>query len=423
MRNSLSLLSSRALVVSALALAACSVEAGRLTALDDGASGGGAPADPAATGSGDATGSAAGDGTGGGAGSGTGAGTGGGTGGSTDGGAIGDGPASTLSASEKLFRALEPRLTQTCGGTNGSCHVNGSFNQSPVWLATPDAYASIKKYPGIVVKDPQSSRLILKGAHAGPAFTGPNAALGDSVLQWLTSEAASIVATPQPGTDASAVVVGPNTLDISKGGTNVTGAKLAFTATVSGSILTLTKLTVTAPAAGAMHVVHPMFVTVPSTGSALPDPVDSFSNLDQTVPAGATAALGVGTLILSNWAAGAKLLVQFTTLASTTVPDGGTVGGCRSVATFTTNAVPAIQNNTCLNCHGAPGGSGFAALDLSQVGKDNAKACAQALNRVNLASKAQSTLLTAPTGGIAAHPYKNAPATYTQMMTLWLNNE
>jgi hypothetical protein len=397
-----------AALVIAAGVVACSVQTGQLDDLraggknapgtksgdngasDDGADPSGTGSDPSTPGNGDSTGN---------------------PGAPTDGGA-------TFAGAEKLFRALETNLVASCGGANGSCHVAGT--STPTWLAAPDAYASIKKYPGIIVKDPATSKLLTKGAHLGPALP---AALADSVKKWLTVEAEAVKATPAPTTEAFAIAAGANTIDISKGGTGVTGAKLTFDATINGSILTLMNLKLVAPAASGVHIVHPLFITVPPTGTPAEDPADSFSNLDQTVGAGATAQLGVGTLILSNWVAGAQLKIEFTTLASGTVVDAGTVGGCKSLATFTANAVPALQGNTCLNCHGAPGGSGYPSLDMSQVGKDNAKACAQALGRVNLANKAQSQIIIAATGGIAAHPFKNAPAAYTTAMLAWINNE
>jgi hypothetical protein len=331
-----------------------------------------------------------------------------------------------LGRAEAMFRALEPALVAGCGGTGGICHVTGAYqnNQTPNWLAGPDAYASIKAYPGIVVRDPYGSKLIIKGPHAGPAFTGNNKDLGDKVLTWLTEEAAAIHATPLPATDPFTVASGANSVDISKGGTGVSGAKITFNAAINGSILTLTKLQLVAPATTGLHLAHPIFVMVPATGDAVEDPVDSFSNLDQTQGAGASQTLGVGTLILTGWDASAKLQIAFTTLATATGAGdaGAPTGGCKSVASFTANAVPAIQQNACLNCHNT-GGSGNASLDLSKVGTDNAAACGQALTKVSTANKAQSDIILAPTGQVPAHPFKNAGANYTTMMLNWINNE
>ncbi len=329
------------------------------------------------------------------------------------------------SKAETLFRALQNDLVAGCGGTNGVCHVLGAYqnSQTPKWLAGPDAYVSIHSYPGIIVPDPYSSKLIVKGPHAGPGFTGTYKDLGDRVMTWLNQEALVIKVQPLPSTDVFDVVNGPNSVDIGKGGTGVTGAKITFDAAIAGPILTLTNLKLVAPATAGIHIAHPIFTRVLASGKAVDDPVDSFSNLDQTQGAGSTQPLGIGTLILSTWNDTDKMKIGFSTLAAAVVPDAGaTGGGCKSVTSFTANAVPAIQQNNCLNCHDQ-GGNGNASLDLSQVGKDDAKACAQALNRVNLGNKAQSAIIQAPTGGVAAHPFKNASGTYTTMMLAWMNNE
>ena len=334
---------------------------------------------------------------------------------------------SLQSKAETLFRALQPALISACGGTGGVCHVTGAYqnNQTPAWLAAPDAYVSAKAYPGIVVRDPYGSKIIVKGPHAGPAFTGNYKALGDQVLAWLTAESNAIQAAPIPTTDPALVTAGANTLDISKAGTGVTGAKITFNAAISGSILSLTNMKLVAPASTGVHVSHPIFVIVPATGAAEPDSVDSFSNLDQTTAAGATADFGVGTLILTDWSATAKLEISFTTLAAATgtaTADAGAAGGCKSLTTFIANAVPAMQNNQCLNCHKA-GGSGNGSLDLSKLGTDNAAACIQALTKVDTTNDAKSDIILAPTGGVGAHPFKGAGANYTTMMLSWINNE
>jgi hypothetical protein len=387
-----------------------------------GPSNGASASDPASTGP---SGSTA-IGSGGGGGGNTGGGTGGGSGGGSGGGVPLTDAGVPMAKGEQLFRALESSLVTTCGGPGGGCHVTGAYQsgQTPVWLGTPDAYLSAKKYPGIITADPYSSKLLIKGPHEGPAFTGPNKALGDSVLAWLTEEALEITTVSLPSSDPVAVAAGANTVDVSKAGTNIQGAKVTFTAAISGDILTLTNLSVTGATASAIHVVHPLFVMVVN-GQDTPDPVDNLSNVDQTVAAGAASPLGSGTVILTGFAAGSQIKVEFTKIETTTATttDAGTTGGCKSVATFTANATPAIQNNQCLNCHGQAGGSGYGALDLSNVGKNDTLACAQALSRVNLANKTQSDILLAPTGGVAAHPFKGADANYTSMMLTWINNE
>ena len=71
-------------------------------------------------------------------------------------------------APEPLFRAIEADLKTTCGGANGSCHIRGS--EAPHWLGDPDAYLSIKKYPGILpaTREPGDSTILTQVDHIGP---------------------------------------------------------------------------------------------------------------------------------------------------------------------------------------------------------------------------------------------------------------
>jgi hypothetical protein len=153
---------------------------------------------------------------------------------------------------------------------------------------------------------------------------------------------------------------------------------------------------------------------------------DDLSNVSQTVPAGTTAPLGTGLLVLTGWASTDTFQITFQQIvAASATADAGSTGGCKDVASFTTNAVPAIQANTCLNCHNT-GGSGNASLDLSALATtpaDDAKACAQALTRINPANPAQSDIILAPTGQVAAHPFQGASANYTTMMETWIAAE
>jgi hypothetical protein len=235
-----------------------------------------------------------------------------------------------------------------------------------------------------------------------------------------------MVAKKLPATIPVNVQAGPNVIDISGEATGIPGASIAFTAAMVGPILTLTNVSVQAPATMGLHIAHPIFATVPATGPVVPDPVDSFSNVDQTIGVAQSATLGTGTIILEGFVGGSQLEIEFNTLAPVApppVPDAGAAGsGCKDVASFTANAVPAIQANGCLNCHNT-GGPGNSSLDLSQVGIDDAVACGQALTKVDLASPSQSDIILAPTGQVASHPFKGASATYPTMMLAWITNE
>jgi hypothetical protein len=345
---------------------------------------------------------------------------------SSSSGAIGDGgdlaEASVQQLSDKalaMFRAIEPDLDKTCGGP---CHQDGVTGAAPRWLAPPDAYVSIRAYPGIITPDPDTSKLLTRGPHAGPAMPQD---LGARTRDWLSVEALLIKKQVLPTTDPFTIATGPNSIDISKAGTGVDGAKITFDATINGSLLTLSSVKLVAPATTAVHVAHPLFVMLLSATQEKPDPVDSFSNTDQTVGAGQSGGLGPGELLWVNWVGGSQMKIEFNKLEpGKAVGDSGTGGGgCKSVATYGSSAVPAIQGNTCLNCHQGQNPNATSALDMTQVGKDNTAACGQALSKVNLADKPNSAIILAPTGKIQ-HPFQVGDAQgWTNAILGWINNE
>jgi hypothetical protein len=313
-----------------------------------------------------------------------------------------------------LFEALLPTFQTSCGNT---CHAQGGSN-APTYLGGADPYATIKAFPGIVVSNPQASIIITKGAHEGPALP---AGLQASLVTWLTAEAATAAASGPPETAPLTVATGANTVDLSKLG--IAGASITFTAALSGDVLTLSALTITAPAATGLSLSYPIFYVKAAGGAQTEN--DDLSNDTQTVGAGTSAPLDTGLLILSGWAATDTLQISFTKLAAATAVDAGEAGGCKDVASFITNAVPAIQANTCLNCHNT-GGSGNASLDLSGLASNPANdtaACAQALTRINTTTPAQSDIILAPTGGVANHPFTGASASYVTMMETWIQAE
>lgn len=330
----------------------------------------------------------------------------------SDGGSVSDGSGS--SQGRQLFEALFPTLAATCGG---GCHQAG-LGGAPLWLGPPDPYQSAVKYPGIVVTDPGASIIVTKGRHEGPALVDP---LLTQVTQWLTVEAAALPVTMLPSSAPFAVMAGSNDIDCSAAG--VPGMHITFGAVATGNLLTLSNVTVVTPSTSGVHITYPIFAILPQGGVEIDD--SSLSAVDQTVGAGTSAPLGPGTLILTEWQSNAKMKIEFTSIAKATVSDGGTTGGCKALASFTQNAVPAIQANTCLNCHDT-GGSGNASLDLSGLAAnppDDATACAQALTRANPANPPQSDIILAPTGQVANHPFKNASQSFVQMMETWIAAE
>jgi hypothetical protein len=99
-------------------------------------------------------------------------------------------------------------------------------------------------------------------------------------------------------------------------------------------------------------------------------------------------------------------------------------GGCKSVATFTSSAAPELQEDGCVGCHSGANATARRALDLTAVGTNDTAACAQALAKVDLANKAQSTIIQAPAG---THPHMGGKvddtAVFTAAILGWINNE
>jgi hypothetical protein len=317
-----------------------------------------------------------------------------------------------------LFVAVQPDLSSNCGA---ACHEQGTGG-APTWLAGPDQYASIKAYKGIVVADPKTSLLLTKGSHEGPPLP---AALTAPVTAWLTAESVAIAAAPAPAAiETTAVALGNGNLSIAL---PAPGGQITFTSSLDGGVLTMKALTLVAPATTPVHALGIHFEIVHVDGTISND--ESLATTEATAPAGKTAPLGIGLVVIARIASTDQLKIAFDTLDASGGAGGTTttqtLGGCKDVTSFQTNAAPAIQQNTCLNCHNT-GGSGNGAMDLSGLAAtppDFATACAQAKNKIDTTNVAQSPILQAPTGGIAAHPFKNASAQFTTMMTTWINAE
>ncbi|MEZ4297842.1 MAG: hypothetical protein R3B70_22995 [Polyangiaceae bacterium] len=327
-------------------------------------------------------------------------------------------PTSSEDKAQELFDALVDDLMDACG----TCHDAGGFADTP-FLREP-RYESVTSWPGIVTKDPQDS-LFLGYAVSGGGHSGVNldsSALKDTLMpkveEWLTEESKGIADTPEEqkgkSVDPFAPILGFNAVYLTPIDDAFSGMAITFNADeLTPSTLELTNIEVHTTSKMGVHMVHPLFSVYPKGGEPNPDPADSFSNVDQYVDYGQSAALGPGTLILSNWVDGGKLQISFEdiTTYSTLVPDGGMdggpEGGCKDIDSFTTNAKGSFGQ--CLGCHGGANGQATSAVDMTGLVNDAdvPNACAQIRNRVDPDNPPQSQLfITTDPGGNAAHPYK-----------------
>lgn len=318
-------------------------------------------------------------------------------------------------------------------GACGACHAK-ALSGSPQFLAPPDALKSALAFPGIIGATPDMSRMYVKGTHEGRAFTDDEKMqVGAWIVEWnLFKPKAQDAGADKPIiTPFTPSFTGPNLIDLSVLDPAFMGMKMTFDAKMVGNSIELSSINVKTPQTSGVHIVHPLFVMWDTQYNPTPDPVDSFSNLDETVPPSNTMALGPGTLLMPSFGTGWKLNIVFTTIEKKGVVmtggDGGTVTfGCKDVAGFTQNATGPLSTN-CTSCHGGANQTATSAFDLSKLASDAATACNNAKGEVNLMDPKMSALFRYPdpSSGIT-HPFKfaaGAETSFQTSVTLWINNE
>jgi len=350
---------------------------------------------------------------------------------------------------EPLFRAIEADLKTTCGGPNGSCHVRGT--EAPHWLGDPDAYASAKKYPGILpaTRDPGDSTVLTQVDHEGPSLHHyPK--LYEKVGAWLSAE---LPPPPLPATPKFQVVEGFNLIDLNTIGTGLEGARITFLASEpSVGTLSIEAIRVYAPQNANLTIDSPFFVVLPLNGKVKAEPsVNGYQGL-LTVNAGTNAEFYTGKMILTRWDPAGQLKIAFTSVTST--PGMGAHEGCTALDVFKTKALPAMRTaievtgdddneggtfdaavigmGSCIGCHGKPTPAGSApttavnAMDLTAADTDPAVACGFARNFISFDNKPMSLIILNPTGKANPnHPIKALADTdpVIQGITEWVNAE
>ncbi len=347
---------------------------------------------------------------------------------------------------EPLFRALEADLVRTCGGPDGSCHVNGTFQSAPRWLGGPDAYATVKKYRGVLpaTKEVGDSILLTQVRHAGPALVDAPDDLFRRVSEWLSVE---VPGPALPNTGGFSVQTGFNSIPLDAVASGLTNARITFLATDQNGTLTLSALKLVAPDNANVKIDSPFFVILPRSGKVKADPESNGFKGELTAPAGQSVDFFAGKMILLRWDPTGRLKIAFDKIEST--PGQGTRAGCTALDKFTSSALPAmgmpveilpddddagaeLGEGSCLGCHAKPAAEGegpspaVRAMDLRAASSDPAAACAQAKQWINLADKPQSTILKNPQGtGNPQHPMKGvaADSPILQGIKAWVDAE
>ncbi|MBV8755819.1 MAG: hypothetical protein JO257_01005 [Deltaproteobacteria bacterium] len=318
-----------------------------------------------------------------------------------------------------------PHLQQQCVGCHSGSETDIAF------LAGGDALAvreSLMTFNVQVVNldAPGSSRLLTKGAHAGPALTAEESA---DILEWVQKErdaqggAGSADAGLETGQFQPLLCTSGNPGDptcpvnhVALDGLGLPGASIDLVAQQLGSTLYVTDLKLTASVDG-VYLEHPLFVSWPAGAQEVPDSLDRFFNVKMDEMPMASDSIGGGTAAFVGMSPNDPVSIHFKVIGKYMAGSGGGSGGtggqtgCRQLASFKTNAAGPLQNN-CANCHaGNANQSAKSAMDITGVNaQDDATAqlaCNQVRTRINFQDTNSSSFYIAPNPGQATnHPFK-----------------
>jgi hypothetical protein len=321
---------------------------------------------------------------------------------------------------------VAPIVTQACAG----CH-NQQGGIGPGFLAPdPDILTTMLAYPGLIGPTPDTSRIYVKGAHEGPALSPVDKPIvGNWITLWNATRPKVLDGgVNKPTVAPFAPIIGSNSIDLSVIDPSLAGQKVTFTAKMVGTTLEMTNIMISAAPTMGIHVAHPLWVMWDASMNPTPDPVDSFANLDETVDDGAALAMGPGILFLPNFSSTMMLNVVFATVEAKAVTgDGGTgLIGCKSVATWTSDAKTPLANN-CASCHGGSNASATSAFPLN--GASDTANCGNTLGEVNVTTPANGNLFSYPNPANPGngHPFHFPDTTtyntFTTAVGMWIANE
>jgi hypothetical protein len=220
----------------------------------------------------------------------------------------------------------QPVLNTNCY----SCH--GGSMPAVAWMGmnTMDVYMqkdALLMYPkGIVdLGEPQTSLLLKKGAHDGPALTAGQAS---KVLEWIEKERDAspttagfpVMLTPQAIMPCTGGAPGDPTCPFNEfllDANGATGAKVQFAATNAAGALYIQALKII-PGPMGVYAEHPMFVSVPAA-PAMPklDSIDRYQTTVKNLMMGAPAAMqtiGTGTATFADFSPTDQIAVYFKAL-------------------------------------------------------------------------------------------------------------
>jgi len=355
-------------------------------------------------------------------------------------------------AQEKWLNEALPAFQH---GTCVTCHQgqqpNVGFLIGDTDLAIRDtllAYNPPSSGQVVNLDAPQSSRVLTKGVHEGPAMLADDAS---SILDWIQAEAdadtgggsgSTILETApfQPLLCTSGTAGDPtcpyNHVDLTPVG--LPGATITFVAQAIGNDSTyLTDLTFdtgTNPQGG--YIEHPLFVSLPAMMDPLPDSIDRFFDVKLNEMPNTSTQLDGGLAAFTGFIPTDQMEITFKVVGPYVPQTGGTMPtGCTQLATFVSTVIPDMtQANACFTCHMGQNQNATSAMDITGINSGDMTmqqaACNQVRTRLNLQNIPQSGVLLAPDpNGDGAHPFKLSTtsnptlAKFQADVTAWANKE
>jgi hypothetical protein len=333
------------------------------------------------------------------------------------------GPAHDLAINARAdFTAkVQPILVGPDGasGDCGGCHAKASGGVGPGFLSpNPDVFTTVISYPGLIGTTCDTSRILTKGAHAGPAFDAADAAVICSwIAEYNTATATSADMSVRPIISPFLPVAGIKSIDLGALDPQFMGATISFSVSITSdnAQITFSDITLKANASTGLHIKTPLFARYAAsdtTGKTAIEIDYDYYAYDLRIGPGETASFSP-PLTITQYAMGQLVNVEFDTIeASAAGADmAGTVTGCKDLNAFN-SIMPYLTSTTMLGlssgkacsdgaCHGQSGGTG--GLNLNGIVANNANVCLSVLNNTNLAAPASSNLYVHPTGGSGTH--------------------
>ena len=317
-----------------------------------------------------------------------------------------------------------PVLMTSCQGCHAGTTAGVEFLAGANPMAVRDTLLGFAVQV-VNLEAPESSRLLTKGPHNGPALTGDQST---DVLEWIRAERDAAGVTPDQGLqtgkftplictggnpgDATCPV---NHVDLSE--LHLPGASIDMVVQALSQDIYVTDLKLNASVDG-VYLEHPLFVSWPAdpTQPEIPDTLDRFFNVKMNLMPGTSDSIGGGTAAFVGFPPQNQISIHFKAIDKYTADGSGSgsgttaASGCRQLAQFKTAALGPLNTN-CASCHAGGDQNAKSAMDLTGIGSTDDTTlqgvCNQVRTRINFQDTNASGFYIAPDPGQQTnHPFK-----------------